>query len=204
MGIALVVGLGNPGPEYSRTRHNVGYWFVERLAARARVSFCREPKFHGEVCKWADAGRECWLLKPLTYMNLSGDSVAALSRFYRILPEQILVVHDELDLPPGTVRLKKGGGAGGHKGLTDTMEKLSSREFHRLRIGIGHPGARELVTPYVLGRASPEDECLIEASIDAALPELPRLIDGEFDKVMNHLNRRKPPPDAGEAPAIER
>lgn len=191
MGIALIVGLGNPGPEYARTRHNAGFWFVDRIAAKGSSSFRREPKFQGEVCKWSDAAHECWLLKPLTYMNLSGDSVAAMTRFYRIPTEQILVAHDELDLPVGTVRLKKGGG-GIHNGLTDVIEKLGSAEFYRLRIGIGHPGVRELVTPHVLGRPTPDDEKLIEAGVDQALAELPRLLDGEFNKAMTNLNRRRP------------
>jgi len=191
VGIALIAGLGNPGPEYARTRHNAGYWFVDRIASSARLSFRREPKFHGEVCRWSEAAREIWLLKPLTYMNLSGESVAALARFYRIPAEQILVVHDELDLLPGIVRLKLGGGDGGHNGLSDIIEKLGTKDFYRLRVGIGHPGSRELVTPYLLQSGpSADDERLIAESLDQAVRELPRLIDGEFTRVMNHLNRR--------------
>ena len=191
----LFAGLGNPGPEYAQTRHNVGFWLVDAAARWVRLSFRREARFQGEVCRYSEDGRECRLLKPLTYMNLSGDSVAALVRFYRIPTEQILVAHDDLDLPPGSVRLKRGGGDGGHNGLKDITAKLGSNDYYRFRIGIGHPGSRELVTPYVLGRPSPDDLRQLEAGVDTALQLLPRLLDGEMTQVMNELNRRRPKPD---------
>lgn len=192
-GIALIVGLGNPGPEYARARHNAGFWFADRLANAWGLSFRREAKFYGEICRYQGGEGECRLLKPLTYMNLSGDAVCAVARFYRVSADRILVAHDELDLPPGTVRLKTGGGDGGHNGLRDITQKLGG-DFRRLRIGIGHPGSRELVTPFVLSRPAAEDERLIEESIGAAVAEAPRLLAGEYNKAMNHLNRRKPPP----------
>lgn len=185
--IRLVVGLGNPGPDYAHTRHNAGYWFVDRLAQAAHTSFRREAKFHGEVAR-LDADR--WLLKPMTFMNLSGDAVATLARFYRIEPQQVLVAHDDLDLPPGNVRFKTGGSDGGHNGLKDITAKLASSEYHRLRFGIGHPGSREQVTPYVLNRANAEDEKAIREAITQAMTEMPRLLAGEYTQVMNALNRR--------------
>ncbi len=193
--IAAVVGLGNPGPDYARTRHNAGFWLVDRLAARQGATFRRESKFHGEVCRVSVEGNELWLLKPVTYMNLSGDAVAALARFYRLGPDQIIVAHDELDLPPGATRLKKDGGAGGHNGLGDIIEKLASREFYRLRIGIGHPGSRELVTPFVLRRPTASEEDDIIASIDEALAVLPLVLGGQVNKAMTRLNRRPPATD---------
>jgi PTH1 family peptidyl-tRNA hydrolase len=191
--IALIVGLGNPGPEYERTRHNAGFWLVDRLAAAWGLAFRREAKFQGAVCRYTTGGSECRLLKPMTYMNLSGDSVAALARFFRLEPEAVLVAHDELDLPPGTVRLKRGGGDGGHNGLRDITGKLGSNGYGRLRIGIGHPGNRNLVTPFVLSRPPAEEECQIQAAIEATLAVMPDLLDGGFSKAMNHLNRRQPP-----------
>ncbi len=196
-GIVLIAGLGNPGPEYAQTRHNVGFWVVDAAARWARLTFRRESRFQGELCRYAEDGRECRLLKPLTFMNLSGDSVAAVARYYRIPPEQVLVAHDDLDLAPGTVRLKRGGGDGGHNGLKDITAKLGSSDYYRFRIGIGHPGSRELVTPYVLGRPSPDDMRQLEAGLDIALAMLPRLLDGEITRVMNDLNRRRPKLDAG-------
>lgn len=190
--IAALVGLGNPGPDYARTRHNAGFWLVDRLAARRGDGFRRELKFHGAICRVSIEDNELWLLKPATYMNLSGDAVAAFTRFYRLEAEQIIVAHDELDLPPGITRLKKDGGAGGHNGLGDIIEKLASREFFRFRIGIGHPGSRELVTPFVLGRPPASEEDGILASIDEALAVLPLVLGGQINKAMTHLNRRLP------------
>lgn len=192
MGIALIAGLGNPGQAYARTRHNVGFQFIDRLAEQSGMSLRRETRFVGELARWAEAERECWLLKPLTYMNLSGDSVAALMRYYRLSEEQLLVVHDELDLPPGTVRLKRGGGDGGHNGLSDIIAKLATDDFYRLRIGIGHPGARELVTPYLLhSRPEADEQSLIDESLARAIEHIPRLVAGDMTRVMNALNRRK-------------
>lgn len=187
--IQLIVGLGNPGTQYEQTRHNAGFWFVEAVARRHGGSFKSESKFHGEACKVLVDGNELWLLKPMTFMNKSGQAVAALARFYKIAPENILVAHDELDLPPGTVRLKQGGGHGGHNGLRDTIAQLGgSRDFQRLRIGIGHPGHSSQVTGYVLGKAPADEQRLMEEAIDDALDILPLALGGEMQKAMNQLH----------------
>ncbi|MFN2337803.1 MAG: aminoacyl-tRNA hydrolase [Gammaproteobacteria bacterium] len=186
--IQLIVGLGNPGPEYDRTRHNAGFWFVDALARQRGDSLRNENRFHGETARIERDGLECRLLKPLTFMNRSGQAVSALAKFYRIPPESILVVHDELDLPPGTARLKKGGGHGGHNGLRDIISALGGNGFLRLRIGIGHPGHRDDVVEYVLRKASRQDEGLIEQSIDAALGVVPLLLAGEVERAMHQLH----------------
>ncbi len=159
--LRLIVGLGNPGPEYARTRHNAGFRFVDELAARAGASFRLDSKLFGETARVDIAGQPVWLLKPATFMNLSGKSVTAALRFWKFEPEQALLAHDELDLPPGVARLKFDGGHGGQNGLRDTMKLLGHGKFHRLRIGIGHPGSKDKVTPWVLGRASADDDLLI-------------------------------------------
>ncbi len=189
--VQLIVGLGNPGPKYAQTRHNVGFLFVDELARAQGVSCRPEAKFHGEVCKVHLAGREVWLLKPGTFMNRSGQAVAALARFYKIPAEAILVVHDELDIPAGQVRLKQGGGHGGHNGLRDIIQQLGSRDFLRLRIGIDHPGTAREVTNYVLGKPSPEQRQRIEAAIDEALRVLPQIIEGDLAPAMNRLHSLK-------------
>lgn len=192
--IELIVGLGNPGPEYAATRHNAGSWFLTRL----RVALRQEGKFAGRVGRLENAGQNCFVLQPSTFMNRSGQSVAALAGYYRIPAASILVVYDELDLPPGAVRLKRGGGAGGHNGIRDIIAHLGDPGFARLRLGIGHPGVRELVTPYVLSLPPSHERLAIEAAIDAAIEHLPRILDGDLEPVMNHLHRRAP-----EAPAAE-
>ena len=189
--VQLIVGLGNPGPKYAQTRHNVGFLFVDQLARSKGATFRPEAKFHGEVCKLHLGGHELWLLKPMTFMNRSGQAVAALARFYKIPPEAILVVHDELDIPAGQLRLKQGGGHGGHNGLRDIISQLGSRDFLRLRIGIDHPGTAREVTNYVLGKASPDDRISIEAAIDEALHSLPKILDGDLQAAMNRLHSRK-------------
>ncbi len=189
--VQFIVGLGNPGPKYEQTRHNVGFVFVDGLARSKGVSFKPENKFHGDVCKLSLAGHDLWLLKPNTFMNLSGKSVAALARFYKIAPESILVVHDELDIPPGQLRLKQGGGHGGHNGLRDMIAQLGSKEFMRLRVGIGHPGQSRDVSNYVLGKATPDEQIDIDTAIDEALHTLPKIIEGEMQAAMNHLHSRK-------------
>ncbi|HFE32530.1 MAG TPA: aminoacyl-tRNA hydrolase [Gammaproteobacteria bacterium] len=189
--VQLIVGLGNPGPKYAQTRHNVGFLFVDQLARSKGATFRPEAKFHGEVCKLQLGGHELWLLKPMTFMNRSGQAVAALARFYKIPPEAILVVHDELDIPAGQLRLKQGGGHGGHNGLRDIISQLGSRDFLRLRIGIDHPGTAREVTNYVLGKASPDDRISIEAAIDEALHSLPQILDGDLQAAMNRLHSRK-------------
>ncbi len=191
--VALVAGLGNPGPRYADTRHNAGFWLLDRLAAGRGLVFRRAAKFLGDLAE-ADFDGRVWLLKPETFMNRSGQSVGALAAFYRIPPEQVLVVHDDLDLPPGTVRLKRGGGHGGHNGLRDILACLGSPDFLRLRVGVGHPGPGGDVVSYVLNRPLAEEARLIDDSIGRALELFPRLLSGEVDRVMNLLNAkpRKP------------
>jgi len=190
-GIRLIVGLGNPGSQYELTRHNVGFWFVDAIAADCRESFRAEPKFQGELARVVIAGADVRLLKPSTYMNRSGQSIAAVIRYFDLRPEQVLVAHDELDLPVGALRLKQGGGHAGHNGLRDTIAQLGTRDFWRLRIGIAHPGDRTLVTGYVLGRPSREDGDRIQESLVDGERLLGDLIDGHFQSAMNHLHRQR-------------
>ena len=187
-GLRLIVGLGNPGPEYARTRHNAGFRFVDELAARAGASFRLDSKLFGETAKIDIAGQPVWLLKPATFMNLSGKSVTAALRFWKFEPEQALLAHDELDLPPGTARLKFDGGHGGQNGLRDTMKLLGHGGFHRLRVGIGHPGSKDKVTPWVLGRANADDDILIGRAIDDAIDVMPLAMDGNFMDAMTRLH----------------
>lgn len=188
-GIKLIVGLGNPGSEYENTRHNVGTWFVDCLAQQKNQPFLLERKFFGLVSKLTVDDQTYWLLQPTTYMNDSGKSVAALANFYKIAPTEIIVAHDELDFPAGDIRLKQGGGHGGHNGLRDIIETLGSADFHRLRIGIGHPGHKDRVTPYVLSAPSPADRTRILEAIDDGLAIIPDLLRGEFQKVMRELHQ---------------
>ena len=192
----LIVGLGNPGGNYEQTRHNAGFWFVDALARGQGGVFRPEAKFQAQVCRVALAGRDCWLLKPATFMNRSGIAVAALAGFYKIPVESILVVHDELDLPPGVARLKQGGGHGGHNGLRDIIAQ-SGASFMRLRIGIGHPGGhsgdRDAVVDYVLQRPSPMDRQQIEAAMEAALRVMPDVVNGEMQRAMHSLHSQPPP-----------
>jgi PTH1 family peptidyl-tRNA hydrolase len=191
-GLRLIVGLGNPGPEHARTRHNAGFRFVDVLAENAGARFGLESKLFGETAKVNIAGESLWLLKPATFMNLSGKSVAAALRYWKIEPEEALLAHDELDLPPGTARLKFDGGHGGQNGLRDTMRLLGHGRFHRLRIGIGHPGHKDRVTPWVLGRPGAADEILVGNAIDAAIAVLPLAVTGDFNEAMKRLHT--PPP----------
>jgi len=190
-GLRLIVGLGNPGPEHARTRHNAGAWFADALAARCGTRFSLESKLFGEACKVDVEGRPVWLLKPATFMNLSGKSVAAALRYWKIEPEEALLAHDELDLPPGTARLKFDGGHGGQNGLRDTMRLLGHGRFHRLRVGIGHPGHKDRVTPWVLGRPGQDDEAAILRAIDDALAVLPLAVAGDFNEAMKRLHTDK-------------
>ena len=190
-GLRLIVGLGNPGQEHARTRHNAGAWFTDALAAREGVRFNLESRLFGEACKVSVGGQGVWLLKPSTYMNLSGKSVLAALRFWKIEPEQALLCHDELDLPPGTARLKFDGVHGGQNGLRDTMRLLGHGRFHRLRIGIGHPGHKDRVTPWVLGRPGADDEAAILRAIDDALDVLPLAVAGDFNEAMKRLHTEK-------------
>jgi len=187
-GIRLIVGLGNPGPEYEATRHNVGFWLADALATEHGGAFRLEPRFHGLLARLNLGGRDLRLLKPATYMNRSGQAVAAVARYFGVAPEQVLVAHDELDLPVGVLRLKQGGGHAGHNGLRDIINALGSRDFWRLRIGIDHPGDKHLVTSYVLGRSSKGDEGAIRGhfpEVDAVLQDL---LDGQFQRAMNRLH----------------
>lgn len=198
-GIRLIVGLGNPGREYETTRHNAGFWWVERIAATRGATLNAEKKFHGLAARTHLAGQEVWLLEPQTFMNRSGQAVGALAGFYKILPEEILVVHDELDLPPGDARLKKGGGHGGHNGLRDIIAHLGTPEFWRLRLGIGHPGDKNQVSDYVLHPAGREEQERIDAAVDKSLPLLPQLLAGDFPAAMLKLHTKPPKPSRNDA-----
>lgn len=187
--IQLIVGLGNPGSQYEGTRHNAGEDFVRELARVAGGSLKLDSKYHGEVGEVFFAGHKLRLLIPVTFMNLSGKAVAALANFYKIDPRQILIAHDELDMPPGTARFKFDGGHGGHNGLRDIVPALGNRkDFHRLRVGIGHPGSAKQVSNFVLSKAAPKDREAIAASIDEAIRALPLLLDGDAGKAMTQLH----------------
>jgi len=186
--IRLIVGLGNPGREYETTRHNAGYWWVDAIAGRKKARWSKESKFSGWVARVEEGDRDFWMLKPSTYMNESGRSVSAFLRFHKIEPGEMLVVHDELDLPPGTVRLKKGGGTGGHNGLTDIVDSLGTKDFWRLRIGIGHPGHKDLVADYVLHEAKRDEQALIDPVFERSLDLFPRLASGRLQDAMTWLN----------------
>lgn len=187
-GLRLIVGLGNPGPEHARTRHNAGFRFVDTLAGKEGVRFGLESKLFGETAKIHIGGEPVWLLKPSTYMNLSGKSVTAALRYWKIAPEEALLAHDELDLAPGTARLKFDGGHGGQNGLRDTMQLLGHGKFHRLRIGIGHPGHKDKVTGWVLGKPGKDDEILVGRAIDEAIDVLPLAVAGNFMDAMTRLH----------------
>lgn len=167
--VQLIVGLGNPGVEYAKTRHNVGAWLLDRLVEQDNLSWKTETKFRGSVANMGSSASNCLLLRPSTYMNESGQSVLLISKFYKIPAESILVVHDELDFPAGSIRYKQDGGHGGHNGLRDIIRHLNSSDFKRLRIGIGHPGSKDLVTPYVLGQPSKADQQSIMSAIDEGI-----------------------------------
>lgn len=184
MAIRIVFGFGNPGLEHARQRHNAGFWFVDALAAQLGVRLLMESKLHAEIGKTSGGRDPLWIVKPTTYMNRSGQAVSAILNYYKIDPADALIVHDELDLPPGVARLKFDGGHGGQNGLRDTVAQLGHARFHRLRIGIGHPGRKELVTPWVLGRPSVADEQAIRSAIDAALAVMPLCQEGALDRAM--------------------
>ena len=187
-GLRLIVGLGNPGPEHARTRHNAGFWFVDALAEKLGERFGLESRLFGQTAKVVIGGQPVWLLKPATYMNLSGKSVTAALRYWKIEPREALLAHDDLDLPPGTARLKFDGGHGGQNGLRDTMRLLGHGQFHRLRVGIGHPGHKDQVTPWVLGRPGKDDEASILRAIDDAIEVLPLAVAGDFNEAMKRLH----------------
>lgn len=189
--LELIVGLGNPGPEYDRTRHNAGADFVTELARREGASLSPENKFSGLTTQINLQGRNLRLLIPTTFMNRSGQAIAALTQFFKIPPEAILVAHDELDLPPGTARLKHGGGHGGHNGLRDTIKALGNNpNFNRLRLGVGHPGSASQVVGYVLKKAPAAEQQLIDEAIDRAIDALPKAVAGDWAAAMNQLHTK--------------
>jgi PTH1 family peptidyl-tRNA hydrolase len=201
--IRLIVGLGNPGPEYEATRHNAGFWWVDEAARLLRASLQPDRAYHGLVARLnrpVDQGGPLWLLQPMTYMNLSGKSVAPLARFFKIAPAQILVVHDELDLPPGQMKLKQGGGNGGHNGLKDIQAQLGSGDFWRLRLGIGHPGVKAEVANYVLRKPPAQEREAIERNIDESLMVLDLLLAGEMGRAVMKLHAKPARPRPPHAP----
>lgn len=191
--IKLIAGLGNPGPEYEHTRHNAGFWWVDEAARLLKVPLQMERGHFGLVARASVAGQSVWLVEPQTFMNLSGKSVASVARFFKIAPEEVLVVHDELDLPPGEAKLKKGGGHAGHNGLRDIHAQLGSPDYWRLRVGIGHPGNKNEVANWVLKKPSPDDRIAITQALDRSLKALPQLIAGEMDKATALIHTSKPP-----------
>lgn len=191
--IRLIAGLGNPGPEHALQRHNAGFWWVDRIAQREGLELRPEKGFFGQVARLRGPHGDVWLLEPGTYMNRSGQSVAAMARFYKIAPEEMLVAHDELDLPPGQVKLKCGGGHAGHNGLRDIAAHLGTPAFWRLRLGIGHPGSREAVIGFVLGRPQRAELQLVEQALDRSLDVLPRVLRGEMDAAVMELHRGNAP-----------
>jgi PTH1 family peptidyl-tRNA hydrolase len=186
--LRLLVGLGNPGSEYLRTRHNAGFWFLDALGLREGARFGNDAKVHGETAKIVLDGQPLWLLKPTTYVNKSGISVASALRYWKIEPDEMLVVHDELDLPPGVARLKFDGGHGGQNGLRDILAHLGHGRFHRLRLGIGHPGHKDRVTSWVLGRPGVVDEEAILGAVGESLDVLPLVVRGGINEAMKRLH----------------
>jgi peptidyl-tRNA hydrolase, PTH1 family len=191
--IKLFVGLGNPGPEYEATRHNVGFWWVDALARELKVTLTHDRGYHGLVARTTLHGQTVWLLEPQTFMNLSGKSVAALARFFKIAPEEILVIHDELDVVPGQAKLKFGGSHAGHNGLRDIHAQLGTGDYWRLRLGIGHPGVKAEVVNWVLKKPAPEHRTAIEECIARTLKAVPALLAGEMEKATLLVHTSKPP-----------
>jgi len=191
--IKLFVGLGNPGPEYAATRHNAGFWWIDQLARRLNVSLTLERAYKGRVARASVAGQSVWLLEPQTFMNLSGQSVSALARFFKIAPEEILVAHDELDLPAGEAKLKFGGGHAGHNGLRDIHAQLGTGGYWRLRLGIGHPGARHEVVGWVLQRPPLDEQIAIEQAADRAAAAFELLAAGDMNAATQRIHTSKPP-----------
>lgn len=186
-----LIGLGNPGPDYAQTRHNAGFWFIEAIARRYQIALKTEARFHGLTGRGQVEGHEIRLLLPTTFMNRSGQSVAPFLRFFQLPVEQTLIAHDELDIPAGHIRLKKGGGHGGHNGLRDICPHIG-QDFWRLRLGIGHPGHKDKVTGHVLGKAPTHEQQILDQMINFCLDQLPLLLRGEFDRATQQLNGYKP------------
>jgi PTH1 family peptidyl-tRNA hydrolase len=206
--IKLFVGLGNPGPEYEATRHNAGFWWIDALARELKAPLSLDKNYYGQVARTTVNGQTVWLLKPLTFMNLSGKSVAALARFFKVLPSEVLVAHDELDVIPGQVKLKFGGSHAGHNGLRDIHAQLGSPDYWRLRIGVGHPGDKAEVVNWVLKKPQQEQRAAIEDCIERSLKALPELLKGEMDKATMKIHTHQPPrpkpprPAAAPNPAV--
>jgi PTH1 family peptidyl-tRNA hydrolase len=201
--IRLVVGLGNPGKEYERTRHNAGFWLVERFASSSGLHFRKDPKYQALVARLPDNG--AWLLLPQSFMNASGRAVQMLAGFFKIEPQEILVVHDELDFAPGVARLKQGGGIGGHNGLRDISQRVASHDYWRLRIGIGHPGDKNIVADYVLQKPSAADKAGIDEAIGRSLQVMPEILKGDLQGATQKLHSTEPKkaPEKKEAPKEE-
>ena len=195
--IKLFVGLGNPGPEYTDTRHNAGFWWIDALADKLRVQLTQDKAWHGQVARTTVQGHVIWLLKPQTFMNLSGRSVAALARFFKIAPDEILVAHDELDIVPGQMRLKRGGSHAGHNGLRDIHDQLGSDDYWRLRLGIGHPGVKSEVVNWVLKKPMAEHRHAIDDCITRSLQAVPFLLNDEVAKATMLLHTKPAPENAG-------
>jgi PTH1 family peptidyl-tRNA hydrolase len=191
--IKLFVGLGNPGPEYEGTRHNAGFWWIDALARELKVNLVTDKAYHGLVARTSWQGQTLWLLEPQTFMNLSGKSVGALARFFKIAPEEILVAHDELDVPPGEAKLKFGGSHAGHNGLRDIHAQLGTGNYWRLRLGVGHPGVKSEVVHWVLKKPSLDHRIAIDQTIDRSLKALPELMRGDMDKATMLIHTSKPP-----------
>lgn len=191
--IRLFVGLGNPGSEYDGTRHNAGFWYLDALSRELKTPVVMDKSYHGLVGRTTVNGQTVWLLEPQTYMNLCGKSVAGLARFFKLQPEEILVAHDELDLPPGEAKLKLGGSHAGHNGLRDIHAQLGSDRYWRLRLGVGHPGVKAEVAHWVLKKPSLDHRIAIDQTIDRAIKALPHLLTGSMDKATMQIHTSKPP-----------
>jgi PTH1 family peptidyl-tRNA hydrolase len=191
--IKLFVGLGNPGPEYEGTRHNAGFWWIDALAREFKVQLTMDRAYHGLLARTSHNGNTIWLLEPQTFMNLSGKSVGALARFFKIAPAEILVAHDELDVPPGEAKLKFGGSHAGHNGLRDIHAQLGTGDYWRMRLGVGHPGVKSEVVNWVLKKPSPDHRIAIEQTVDRTLKALPQLLAGDMGKATMLIHTTKPP-----------
>ncbi len=201
--IRLITGLGNPGSDYAATRHNAGFWFVDALARQLKVSLAPERAYSGLAARASVDGQALWLLEPTTFMNLSGKSVSALARFFKIEPQEILVVHDELDLLPGQAKLKLGGSAAGHNGLKDIHAQLGTPDYWRLRLGIGHPGVKSEVIHYVLRKPGADERTEIDKSIEQSLSAIDLVLRGDMDKATMKINARPPKPKPEKPPKAE-
>jgi PTH1 family peptidyl-tRNA hydrolase len=199
--IRLLVGLGNPGPEYELTRHNAGFWWIDQVALRLKATLLPDRSYHGLVARVNRPQGPLWLLEPQTYMNLSGKSVAALARFFKIAPDEILVAHDELDLMPGHLKLKLGGSHAGHNGLKDIQAQLGTADYWRLRLGIGHPGVKAEVVNYVLRKPPLAEHQLVEQAILKSMDALELLLDGDMERAMMKIHAKPPRPKPPKPPA---